>query len=252
MKLNCLLVAFACTRLLAQQALSSSPQDLARGQKLFNGRCASCHGPKGEGGRGALLARPALPHAPDDAELVKVIEKGIPGTEMPGAWDMIDKEIRWVAAYVRVLGQAPAEPVPGDAVRGRELYSSKGRCNSCHTVQGKGGGIGPDLVEVGLRRSPSRLRNVLIDPAADISEDYTPVRVTLRDGRSVDGVRINEDTFSIQVRDMAGRNHSYWKSELTDLRKEPAKSVMPAYRGAFTDAELDDLVAYLASLRGRS
>src|SRR5437868_945708 len=48
--------------------------DLARGEKLFQVHCALCHGPKGEGGRGPLLTRAKLSHAPDDATLLKVIE----------------------------------------------------------------------------------------------------------------------------------------------------------------------------------
>src|SRR5262252_4432127 len=59
--------------------------DLARGEKLFQVHCARCHGPKGEGGQGPLLTRAKLTHAPDDASLLKVIEEGIRGTEMPGA-----------------------------------------------------------------------------------------------------------------------------------------------------------------------
>ena len=39
---------------------NTSPADLARGEQLFKGQCAGCHGPKGEGGRGAVLAQPRL------------------------------------------------------------------------------------------------------------------------------------------------------------------------------------------------
>src|SRR5258708_21954488 len=45
---------------------NASPADLARGGQLFGGQCAGCHGPKGEGGKGAILAQPRLRHAPDD------------------------------------------------------------------------------------------------------------------------------------------------------------------------------------------
>jgi cytochrome c1 len=60
---------------------------------------------------------------------------------------------------------------------------------------------------------------------------------------------VNEDTFSIQVRDLAGNLHSYWKADLAELQKDRGKSPMPAY-GKLASAELDDLVAYLASLEG--
>jgi mono/diheme cytochrome c family protein len=34
------------------------------------------------------------------------------------------------------------------------------------------------------------------------------------------------------------------------LKKEPGKSVMPSFKGKLSDAQVNDLVAYLASLKG--
>jgi cytochrome c1 len=75
------------------------------------------------------------------------------------------------------------------------------------------------------------------------------VRLTTRDGRRITGIRLNEDTFTVQVRESDGV-HSFLKQDLKEYTKEPGKSPMPAYRGALTDSELDHIVAYLASLRG--
>src|ERR1700719_4441617 len=61
----------------------TSSADLKVGEQLFLGQCAGCHGPKGEGGRGALLAQPRLRHAADDESLFRLIRDGIKGTEMP-------------------------------------------------------------------------------------------------------------------------------------------------------------------------
>src|SRR5512134_2089468 len=72
---------------------SLTADDLAKGERLFAGHCAGCHGPKGDGGKGANLARAKLPRAPDDAALFRVIQNGVSGTEMPGAWEMIDHEV---------------------------------------------------------------------------------------------------------------------------------------------------------------
>ena len=49
--------------------------------------------------------------------------------------------------------------------------------------------------------------------------------------------------------DTTSANLSLLKQDLKELVKEPGKSPMPAYR-SFAPSELDDLVAYLASLRG--
>src|SRR3954468_359698 len=67
-----------------------SEADVARGKQLFMGQCAPCHGPEGDGGKGANLARPVLPRAADDGALFRIIQTGIPGTEMPRTPALID------------------------------------------------------------------------------------------------------------------------------------------------------------------
>ena len=223
--------------------------DLAHGEKLFTVHCARCHGAKGEGSRGPALARPKLPRAADDAALLKVIEDGIRGTEMPGAAAMSDREMRLTAAYVRSLGKIPARPVPGDPARGSEIYRTKGNCGICHSIRGEGGVAGPDLSAIGAARSASHLRESLLDPQASVPEGYLLVTVSARNGPSVTGVRVNEDSFSIQVRDNAGSTHSFWKSEIGNIERQQGKSAMPSYKGQLSDAELTDVVAYLASLK---
>src|SRR6478672_3332393 len=146
--------------------LPTSHTDLARGEKLFQVHCSRCHGAKGEGSRGPALTRPKLPRAPDDAALLKVIEDGIRGTEMPAAGAMSDREMRQTAAYVRSLGKLPMKPVPGDPAHGAEVYRGKGNCATCHSINGEGGVAGPDLSTIGAMRSASHLRESLLDPAA--------------------------------------------------------------------------------------
>jgi len=228
----------------------TSPGDLKRGEQLFRGQCAGCHGPKGEGGKGAFLAQPRLRRAPDDQSLFLVIRDGVKGTEMPPAPTLTSREIWQLAGYVRSLGRLPAESVPGDPARGRELYRTKGNCAQCHIIGGQGGSLGPELTEIGSRRNASRLRAVLMEPEANIVEDFLLVRLATSDGRQIAGVRLNEDTFTIQVRDLNGGIHSFVKQELKELQRDPGKTPMPSLRGAFSPAETDDLIAYLVSLKG--
>ena len=87
--------------------------------------------------------------------------------------------------------------------------------------------------------------------SAAVPEDFLQVRVTTRDGRRLTGVRLNEDAFSIQLRDLSDQVHSFWKNEIAELSKDHGQSPMPGYGTLLTAAEIDDLVAYLASLQGR-
>src|SRR5262245_36397717 len=91
------------------------------GEAIYTSQCAICHGQRGEGGRGAPLARATLRHAPDDAALQRLIRRGIPGAGMPGTW-LNEAELKEVAAHVRSLGRgvAPAA-VPGDRAKGEAI-----------------------------------------------------------------------------------------------------------------------------------
>ena len=80
--------------------------------------------------------------------------------------------------------------------------------------------------------------------------EYLPVRIVTRQGREVRGIRVNEDTFTIQVRDAAGTFYSLRKSDIELLDKQAGKSLMPSFASRLTAPELTDLVAYLVSLRG--
>lgn len=211
------------------------------GESLYMSQCAICHGARGEGGRGAMLTRAKLRHAPDDEALYRVIRGGIPGTGMPGT-RFSDRETRLVVEHVRGFAKVAVVTLPGDAKRGEQIYNGKGGCAKCH------GAFGPDLAGIGGKRSPEYLRTSLVDPGADVARGFVMVRAVKSD-RTISGIRVNEDTFSIQIRDTSGQIHSFWKTELKELRVEAGKSGMPSYRGVLNDSELDDVVAYLAGLQ---
>ena len=232
------------------------------GDKLFLAHCAVCHGPKGDGGKGTNLAQPRLPRAPDDEALGRIISFGIPGTEMP-LTRMTGQQLASVIAYVRSLGRVPGEMLAGDAQRGAALYRDKGNCAQCHAIQGRGGTLGPELTGIGARRSLAYLREALTDPEAAIPDSFSSykrvtlipdnflqIRVVTADGHRLTGARVNEDAFSIQIRDAQGHILSFFKEELRELHKDWGKSPMPSYRDVFSKTELEDVVAYLVSLRG--
>ena len=223
--------------------------DLQSGEKLFLGQCGRCHGPKGEGGIGAILAQPRLRRAPDDESLFLVIREGVRGTEMPAGSTLSTREVWQLAAFVRSLGRVPIETVAGDPQRGQQVYQ-KGKCAQCHIANGQGTSVGPELSDVGARRSATYIRTSLVDPNADVPDRFAQLRITTKDGRRITGVRLAEDTFTIQLVDLTGRTYSFFKQELTDIKKDFDKSPMPGYRDVLSQSELDDLVAYLVSLRG--
>jgi len=228
----------------------ATPADLKNGQQLFMGQCARCHGPKGEGGRGPVLAQPRLRRAPDDESLFLVIRDGIRGTEMPSG-DSLDTLETWqLAAYIRSIGRIASESVPGDPKHGQDLFQNKAHCSQCHIVNGQGGSLGPELTEIATLRGAAHLRATVLDPTSTLSQGFLQVRLVGKDGRRITGVRVNEDTFTIQVRDLKGGLHSFQKDDLKELHRDAGKTPMPAFSTVLSPAEVDDVIAYLATLRG--
>jgi putative heme-binding domain-containing protein len=218
------------------------------GQHLFERHCVVCHGVEGKGGRGPGLNRAQLEHAPDDAALKSVISDGIPPS-MPPAWFLTEDDLGNVAAYVRSLGKIAPEPLPGNAAHGAVIFAKAG-CANCHIFAGPGVGFGPDLTKIAVQRSPSHLKAAIRKPNENLPEGFLLVEATTASGETIEGIRVNEDTFSIQIKDATGHFHSLRKRDLKDLQKLRGQTPMPAYNGTFSDSELDDLIAYLAS-RGK-
>lgn len=207
----------------------------------------------GDGGKGADLSRRDLVRAKTDGDLVRVIEIGVPGTEMPSAWHMTRREVTQVAAFVRSLARVEnTGTVPGDPARGKALYAKHG-CAGCHTLKHgdlyTGGYLGPDLSSIGLKRSAAHLRRSLTEPAETLPDDFVPIQVVTKAGKTIEGRRMHEDTFALVIRDFAGNNHSLYKSDVQSAVLDPKRSPMPAYKDKLSAAELDDLVAYLVSLK---
>ena len=229
---------------------AATSNDVAAGQRIFDSQCAWCHGAAGTGGTGPDLHRTTLRHAANDGELTTIVRNGIPGTEMPGFTSALTEAMAWqTAAYVRSLGRSRARPLPGSAQHGATVYDSNG-CASCHIVGGRGNAFGPELTSIGALRGAPYLRDALIKPEAAHPPGYLVVTATTQAGVEIRGIRVNEDVFYVHVRDARGTVHTLQKSELSKLERELEATMMPSYASRITGGDLDDLVAYLASLRG--
>ena len=225
----------------------SSAADIEAGRKLYAGRCGHCHGQSGEGGRGAILTTGQFHHIGSDRDLFLIIRNGIPNTEMPGTFSLSEAEVWRIAAYVRQLGrQGAADPITGDPTAGASTYRNSG-CAQCHTIDGQGGFLGPDLTNIGAKRAVRHLRESLVNPSADIPLDYRTVEVIAKSGMSAKGVHLNEDEYSIHLRDTSGHLRSFMKNDLAEI-KLSRQSLMPAYN-SLAEVDLENLVAYLSSLR---
>jgi putative heme-binding domain-containing protein len=240
---------------------SGDPKAITQGAVLFRQECVFCHGVAARGGmRGPDLTTGSWSHGGADADLVRTITDGVPGTAMPPN-NLKADEIWRIVAYLRTL-QQPAAAAAGDASLGKALFFGTARCSSCHIVDGQGGRLGPELSTVGSARSRAYLVESIRQPERqltrnrafgdDVTLKYDTVTAVTADGRTIVGVPVNEDTFTLQLMDSGERIHSLDKKTLKSVRHDN-RSLMPAYDATrLANADLDNLVAYLQSLRTTS
>ena len=226
-----------------------APADIAYGARLYDAQCTTCHGATGDGVGGVDLKSGKFKNGTTDQDLARIITTGVPGTSML-AFKFDPAEVAGVIAYIRNMNDFDRGSVKaGDPSRGRALYEGKGDCARCHRVDVQGSRVAPDLSDIGSVRSPSSLARSLTDPSSQMMPINRPVRAVKRDGTVVNGRRLNEDTYTVQLLDERERLVSLDKSDLREYTILTA-SPMPSYRTLTAD-ELADLVAYLLSLKGR-
>ena len=239
----------------AQENPFDTVVDARMGRRKFAAECGRCHGldAKGNDETGAPdLTTGTFASASTDAGLFRVIRDGIAGTTMIGISWAPDQTIWQIVAYIDSLSLDPGDvDLPGDPEAGRQIFHGGGNCSSCHMVDGSGGRLGPDLSRVGNRRTPDELKADLANPDETVEPRWWTVKITLKDGSIVEGLRMNEDTFSIRVMDGDENLWNFKKSEIRSSERIET-STMPSVMDLLTPSEVDDVVAYLFSLRKQS
>jgi len=244
---RCFLLALMAGVLCAQQGYS--PADIQAGRQLYGVNCSNCHGPKGDFVSGVDLGHGIFRRASTDNELVAIMVQGIMGTPMPPA-NLSDQQAHQIVAYLRSLAAATdsTSANKADLAHGKSLFESKG-CLNCHRVKDHGSRVGPDLTNIGARQKRDDIQRSIVDPDAEVLAENRYVRVVTRDGATIAGRILNEDTFSLQLIDSKEKLVSLQKADLSKfefLKNSP----MPSYRDKLSGDELSDLVGYLASLKG--
>jgi putative heme-binding domain-containing protein len=263
-----LLVSLCLFRCLAAPAQKQNPVEgntvaIREGESLFRANCSPCHGFNARGGaRGPDLTSGRWIHGGSDKAIFQTISQGVPGTEMPA--NAFEEGETWaLVAYLRSLSTTAPSITQGDRTAGERLFFGKAKCASCHMVKGRGGHLGPDLSRVGAARSLAYLTQSIREPSKDLSLgysdpnnhygiplEYDTVIIITQDGKRLRGIAKNEDAFSIQLLAEDDELHLYLKKDLAEVRHE-RRSLMPAYTLEMLNAsELQDLLAYLSTLRG--
>jgi putative heme-binding domain-containing protein len=227
-------------------AFQTCAQEAPDGEAIFNQSCAGCHGMEGAGGRGPSL-RGQLRHGNQKSDIVAVVSNGLPGTGMP-KFSFEKNDLDALVTYVQSLSRA-SETTPhraGDVAAGKQIYETHG-CSGCHKIGNDGSAFGPNLTRIGAARSYDYLKTSILHPSADVPENYQGITIITRDGKRYSGVRVNEDSFTVQVR-LPNQQFMSFDKQAVQQEIPAKKSPMPAYQ--LSGSDLNNLLAYLGSLAG--
>ena len=141
-----------------------------------------------------------------------------------------------------------ASTVKGTPADGRAIFYGAGQCLSCHRVGAQGSTLGPNLSNVGSQRSPDALRQSLLQPPDKVEAQNRLYEIVMDSGKTVRGKLLNQGPSSVQMLDSSGQLVAYPRTAIRGGRfVDPPP--MPSFQGKLTSAQIEDLVAYLSSLR---
>lgn len=244
-----------CAQVGLAQEHSYTPSDIENGRGLYQANCVGCHGNTGNEVEGVSFGNGKFRRAGSDEELMALIRAGIPGTLMIPRPQFSSNELRSLVAFLRTMqsngalaGGDDRDVKIGDASRGEQLFFGKANCNSCHGVGGGGSQLYPDLGNIGGQRSAASLEDAIVDPQKEVRIGQRFYEVTDKNGKTTQGLLLNQDTHSVQVLDTDEKLASFLKQDLANFHFIPTP--MPAAADVLSPAEVSDLVAYLLSLKG--
>jgi len=225
------------------------PADIKYGAQIFASQCTACHGENGDLIPGVNFRAGQFKRVISDNDLRMTITNGVPGTAMQ-PFNFGASELTGIVSYLRNMSSFDTRNLlSGDKARGQVLFQGAGKCATCHALNGKGPRVAPDLGDIGSLRTADLLHRTLLDPAGAMLPVSRSVHAVTRDGKTINGRRLNEDTYSVQLIDEQEHLVSLTKSDLREYAVVKTTS-MPSYKDKLSDQELADLEAYLLSLKG--
>jgi putative heme-binding domain-containing protein len=141
----------------------------------------------------------------------------------------------------------------GDARTGEKLFAASTAggtgCATCHTVNGAGGTVGPDLSGVGAKYSRRDLAEAVLYPSKAVREGYQQVVVRTRAGQTYAGPVKAETAEELTLQESDGTLRHVRKDEV-QARKDTGLSPMPeGLHAGLSPQQFADLVSYLESLK---
>jgi putative heme-binding domain-containing protein len=184
------------------------------------------------------------------------------GLRLMSAGGRRDEELARVLVEAAGLGGAGGKPTVadtaafaaevrarGDAKRGAEVFRrAELGCTVCHSVNGQGGSIGPNLSALGTAQPVEFIIGAILYPQKEVKEGFTSISVLTKDGEEYQGYEIRETGGELVLRDALQNKEVRLRRDAIKEKKQNG-SVMPAgLADTLTRAEFRDLVRFLSEL----
>lgn len=189
---------------------------------------------------GSVPRRDVPPHIA--RQLLRVVGSGF--IEVWGPVEESANDARAYSRYRRMLTDAALRSA--DLANGRALYDQT--CAPCHRLHGAGGDLGPDLTGSNRTNVDYLLFNIL-DPSGEVQDDYRMVVVTTRDGRTYAGTVAAETDRHLTLRVVGQAPAVIAIADIQSRETAPVSMMPPGLLHQLTDAEIVNLVGYLAANR---
>jgi putative heme-binding domain-containing protein len=138
---------------------------------------------------------------------------------------------------------------PGNAERGRKIFldTKRSQCLSCHRLGNDGERIGPELTGVGSRFARVYLIESILEPSRAIAPSYQTLVVSLKNGRSLQGVKIEENEKTVTLADQKGEKHALVRADIDETHPSPLSTMPEGLERQLSADEFVDLIAFLVS-----
>lgn len=138
----------------------------------------------------------------------------------------------------------------GDATAGRNLFfnsSSATSCSTCHSINGRGGKLAPDLAELASKPAKDILQSIS-DPNASVDEKFATLVLTLKDGNRFTGVKRDEDATSLRLYDTSSLppiSRTFLKTEIAKAEKLKTSAMPGDYPTKYSRQQLLELIGFI-------
>jgi putative membrane-bound dehydrogenase-like protein len=158
-------------------------------------------------------------------------------------WGSVRKPQDHRAQMDRYLSLVPPDALKkADRAHGRQVFTKT--CATCHTLFGEGAKIGPDLTG-SQRTNPEYVLTKVLDPSAVVAQDYQVTVITTKGGRTLTGLVKEEDGKTV-VLQTQNEVIGVAKDDIDERKKSPLSMMPEGLLAPLGDAEVRDLIAYLA------